>query len=124
MGHIEGITMSKSNEQIWWSLFAAGGVVSAFFVPILVIIIGIVLPFGLVGDEPFVYERIHGAVSHPVTKLILFFLIALTFFIWAHRFLFTLIHMGLHKARSVISVFCYGSAIVGTILTAIILWQI
>ena len=116
--------MSKSNEPIWWSLFAAGGVVSAFFVPILIIIIGIVLPFGLVGDEPFVYERIHGAVSQPVTKLLLFFLIVLTFFIWAHRFRYTLVHMGLHKARSVISVFCYGSAIVGTIITAIILWQI
>ncbi|MCI0453474.1 MAG: fumarate reductase subunit D [Candidatus Dadabacteria bacterium] len=116
--------MSKSNEPIWWSLFAAGGAISAFFVPILIVIIGFVLPFGLAGDEPFVYERIRSAVSHPVIKLLLFFLIALTFFIWAHRFLFTLVHMGLHNARSVISVFCYGSAIIGSILTAITLWRI
>lgn len=115
--------MSKSNEPIFWSLFAAGGVVAALFIPILILITGIVIPFALVGDEPFTYGRIQGAVSHPVIKLLLFVLIALPLFHWAHRFRFVLIDLGLHKARSPIAVLCYGTAIVGTILTAIVLWS-
>lgn len=115
--------MSKSNEPIFWSLFAAGGVVAALFIPILILITGIVIPFSLAGGEPFTYGRIHGAVSHPVVKLLLFVLIALPLFHWAHRFRFVLIDLGLNKARSPIAVLCYGAAIFGTILTAIVLWR-
>ena len=115
--------MKTSSEPLWWSLFAAGGVIAAFFVPILVVITGIVLPFGWAGEEAFEYQRIHAAVSHPLTRLILFFLIALPFYHWAHRFLYTLVHMGLQRARSLLAVLCYGSAIVGTVLTALVLWQ-
>ena len=28
--------MAKSNEPIWWSLFSAGGVVTAFFIPVTI----------------------------------------------------------------------------------------
>jgi len=115
--------MNKSPEPFWWSLFAAGGVIGAIFVPILIVITGVVLPMGLVGDEYFAYERIHAAVSYPVTRLLLFCLISLPLFHWAHRFLFTLVHIGLHKARAVIAILCYGGAIAGTLLTALILWQ-
>ena len=115
--------MSKSNEPIWWSLFAAGGMIAAFVVPVMVVITGIVLPFGLAGDEPFAYERMHAALGHPLIRLILFGLIALPFFHWAHRFRFTLVDTGLQKHHKAISVFCYGSAIIGTILTAVVLLQ-
>ena len=115
--------MRKLIEPILWSLFAGGGALAAFFVPVLIVITGIVLPFGLAGDEPFEYERLYGGVSHPMVKIGLFLLISLSFFHWAHRFLFTLVHMGLHKARSVISILSYGAAVVGTVLAAIVLWQ-
>ena len=110
--------MSKSNEPIFWSLFAAGGVVAALFIPILMVITGLILPFN---DKPFAYERIHGAVSHPLIRLLLFILIALPLFHWAHRFRFVLIDIGLKEARGIISVLCYGGAIVGTIVTAVLL---
>ena len=115
--------MARSNEPIWWSLFSAGGVVSALLVPILVIITGIIIPLHLVDGEPLAYDRMYGAVSHPVTKLFLFALIALPLFHWAHRFRFTLIDVGLKKFRTLISISCYGGAIVGTVLTAIVLWR-
>ena len=69
--------MTKSNEPIWWSLFGAGGVVAAFFIPILLVVTGLVVPLGWAGDAPFAYERMHGAVAHPLTRLCLFVLIAL-----------------------------------------------
>jgi len=115
--------MSKSYDPIFWSLFAAGGVIAAMFIPILIVFTGLVIPFALVGEEPFVYERIQGAVSHPVIRIFIFALIALPLFHFAHRFRSILSDIGLMDIRFIISVFCYGSAIVGTVITAIVLWR-
>ena len=115
--------MAKSNEAFWWSLFSAGGMVAAMVTPILIIITGILVPFGIVGDEALAFERVHSAVSHPLIKLVLFGLIALPLFHWAHRFRFTLVDIGLQRIRRLISVLCYGSAITGTIVAAIVLWR-
>lgn len=123
MDYFGGIKMRRSSEPIWWSLFAAGGVISALFIPILMLITGIVLPFTLTGEEPFIYERIHGAALHPIIRLLIFAIIAFPLFHFAHRFRFILSDIGLLKYRPLISVLCYGSAIIGTILTAIVLWK-
>ena len=115
--------MAKSNEPILWAMFSAGGMVAAMFIPILVVITGIVVPSGVAGEESLAFERLHGAVSHPVTRIILFGLIALPFFHWAHRFRFTLVDVGLQRVRTLISILCYGGAMVGTVITAIVLWR-
>ena len=115
--------MSKSNEPIWWSLFAAGGVVAALFIPIFMLITGIILPFTLTGEEPFLYERIHGAVTHPIIRLLIFCLIVFPLFHFAHRFRSILVDIGLLNIRPVISFLCYGSSIIGTIVTALVLWN-
>ena len=38
----------RSNAPIFWSLFGAGGVVSALLGPVLVLIVGIAVPLGAV----------------------------------------------------------------------------
>ncbi|MDA2926893.1 fumarate reductase subunit D [Acidobacteria bacterium AH-259-G07] len=116
--------MAKSNEPIWWSLFSAGGMLAAMFLPVLIIITGLVLPLGMAAQEAFAFERVHSAASHPIVKLFLFGLIALTFFHWAHRFRFTLVDIGLQKIRTLISILCYGSAIAVTLITAVVLWGV
>lgn len=115
--------MSKSNDAIWWSLFAAGGVVAALFIPVMMLITGILVPFAPADKDAFVYERIHGAVANPVVRILLFCLIIFPFFHFAHRFRAILIDLGLSKFRPAISVICYGSAIVGTLITAVVLWK-
>src|SRR5471032_1582047 len=40
-------SMKRSNEQIFWSLFGAGGMLAALIGPALVFITGIAVPFGL-----------------------------------------------------------------------------
>ena len=85
--------MSKSNKPVLWFLFSAGGMISAMVFPMLLIITGVILPFELAGEVTF--ERIQNAVKNPVVKLVLFFVIALPFFHWAHRFRFTLIDLSL-----------------------------
>ncbi len=92
--------------------------------PILIVITGILVPLGLASEDSLNFDRIRTAVSHPLIKLILFGVIALPLFHWAHRFRFTLVDIGLKNLSTVISIFCYGSAIAGTITAAVILWNI
>ena len=37
--------MTKTNEAFWWSLFSAGGVMSALCLPALIVATGLILPF-------------------------------------------------------------------------------
>ena len=117
--------MAKSNEPIPWSLFSAGGMLSAILLPILIVITGILVPFGFAPLESLGFDRVHAAVSgNLLVKLILFGFISLSFFHWAHRFRFALVDMGLRKIKGLIGFACYGSAFVGTVITAALLWRI
>ena len=125
MAGIGSLEMAKSNEPIWWSLFSAGGMVAAMVLPILIVITGILVPFGLAGEDPLNFERIHSAVSQKDSvKLVLFIVITLPFFHWAHRFRFTLVDVGLKSVSTLVSVLCYGGAIAGTIILVVIFWNI
>jgi fumarate reductase subunit D len=105
--------MAKSNEPIWWSLFAAGGVVAALFLPATMFITGFAIPTGLI-DEHKLFDLIH----HPLTRLYLFVVIAFPLFHGAHRSLFTLIDLGLKEMRSLLAVLLYGGAVAGTVIAA------
>ncbi len=113
--------MGKSTEPFWWLLFAAGGTVAAFVVPVHIVLGGVALAAG-VTREAFAYDRILALVSHPISRLYLFVIISLSLFHWAHRFRYTLAE-GLHLKASwlPVSVGCYGSAILGTILAVVVL---
>ena len=114
--------MAQSKEPVIWMLFSAGGMISAMVFPVLLLITGFLLPFEIAGDETF--ERIHVALKHPLIKLILFFVISLPFFHWAHRFRFTLVDIGLKPISFLISTLCYGGAVVGSLLTLYTLLRI
>ena len=56
---------------MWWALFSAGGVIAAIFIPVLILIIGLIIPFDLVDESVFSYERMYNIVSNPLMKVIL-----------------------------------------------------
>jgi succinate dehydrogenase subunit D len=116
--------MSKSNEAFWWSLFSAGGVVAALLVPVHIVLTGLAVPLGWVPAEAFGYERMRALVSHPLTKLYLFVLLALPFFHCFHRIRHTLYDTGLRAYQTPIAVLCYGAAIIGTVAAGVILLSI
>ena len=115
--------MAKSNEAFWWFLFGAGGTVAAFLAPVHIVLAGVVAPAGWAGGS-FEYDRVLALVAHPVSRLYLFVLISLPLFHWAHRFRYTLIHLGLKGGRRAVAIACYGSAIIASILTAVVLLRL
>lgn len=114
--------MAKSNEPIWWSLFSAGGVVAAFLVPVHIFLFGIAWPLGIVPADALEYSKLQALLANPVVRLYCFVLISLPLFHWAHRFRFTLVDLGLKGINTLLAVVCYGAAIVGTVVTAVVLW--
>jgi fumarate reductase subunit D len=100
-------------EPILWLLFSAGGVMAAVFLPILVLLFGLAIPLGWVEPD---YSHLHAVLSHWLTRLVVLGLLVLMLFHWAHRFKYTLIH-GLQLARleTMLTVLCYGGALLGSV---------
>jgi fumarate reductase subunit D len=106
-----------------WLLFSAGGTVAALLFPVHLVLTGLAFPLGLL--EPPRYETLHGLLKHPVTRLYLFGLITLPLFHWAHRFRYTLYDgLQLKHLTALIAVLCYGTALLGTAMTAYFLWNV
>jgi fumarate reductase subunit D len=112
--------MPKSSEPFLWLLFAAGGTVAAFLVPVHIVLTGLLAPLGW-GRTVFQYAHIAALVSHPVVRLYVFVLIALPWFHAAHRIRYGLAEgLKLHRAERLLAVICYGAASVGTALALLV----
>jgi fumarate reductase subunit D len=112
-------------EPMFWGLFSAGGFVAALLLPITVGILGIAFAARWLPVEALSYERIVDLVSHPLAKLYLLALVSLPLFHWAHRFRYTVHHQfGVHGLKRLIAVACYGTAIAGAALAALVLLRI
>src|SRR5437879_4332490 len=115
--------MRESNEAPLWELFSAGGVVSAFLIPVHLFLFGLAFPLGWLGAPR--YEHLLALVRSPLVKLYLLVLCSLPLFHWAHRFRYTLYDgLKVKHLNEVIFVFCYGGAALGTGLAAYLLWTI
>lgn len=106
--------MKRSGEAFWWSLFSAGGVVSALFLPVLVVITGLVVPAMSVQRGPTAtYETVLGIVSWWPVRLVLIAVIALSFYHAAHRIRHIIIDLGWRHHGALLGVVCYGAATTG-----------
>jgi fumarate reductase subunit D len=112
----------RTTEPLWWALFSAGGMISAMTLPVLIVVTGILVPAGAASDAALAYDRVHALVAHPLSRLVLFAVIALPLYHWAHRFLYTLVELGLRRYRHPLATICYTSAVAGTLITAAVLW--
>ena len=115
--------MREPNEAPLWALFSAGGVVSALLIPVHVFLFGLAIPLGWLGAPS--YEHLLALVRLPPVKVYLLVLCSLALFHWAHRFRYTLYDgLKVKHLNEVIFAFCYGGAVVGTVLAASLLWSI
>ena len=113
--------MKRANEPIFWSLFGAGGVLSALVGPILILLTGIVAPTGIgVPPEVMAYRRALAFAQSWCGKAVLLAVISL--FLWhaMHRIYHSLHDLGIHAGAGAAAV-CYGFALVATLATAYLL---
>lgn len=107
--------MKRSNKPIFWSLFGAGGMLSALVGPMLVFVTGIAVPLGfLLPRETMSYDRMLAFVHGGFGKLAVFLVISLFLFHGLHRMYHCLHDVGIHVGAVLKAVF-HGLAIAGTI---------
>ena len=113
----------QSSEPLLWTLFSAGGVVAAIFIPIHILLFGVAFPLGWLHGPS--YEQLITLARMPLVRIYLFILCSLPLFHFAHRFRYTLYDgLQVKHLNEVIFVLCYGSAVAGTLLAAYLLWTI
>ncbi|MCG6860387.1 MAG: hypothetical protein LJE70_03765 [Chromatiaceae bacterium] len=113
--------MAKVNKALFWSLFAAGGTLTAFVFPVLALIVLIAAH----GNPPDImaYDQIRGILANWFGKLVAFGIVSLALWHAAHRLRTALHGLGL-RADGAVSVIGYGIALLGTILAIVYLLQI
>ena len=107
--------MKRSNAPIFWSLFGAGGVLSALLGPVLVFITGIAVPMGVgLSPEALSYARVTAFAHSLHGKVLLIAVISL--FLWhaAHRIYHCLHDFGVHPGAGT-RLLLYGSALLGSV---------
>jgi len=110
----------RSIEPLLWMLFSAGGVLAALLIPILLFLFGLAFPLGWLA--PPGHEHLLAVLRHPLTRVVLFSLVMLSLFHWAHRFRYTLYDgLQIKHLNELINVFCYGGAIVGSVVAGYLL---
>lgn len=116
--------MSKrSNEPFLWLLFSAGGTVSAMLMPVHLFLFAVAFPLGWL--DPPTDETLLALIRQPLVRGYLFVFCFLPLFHWAHRFRFTLYDgLQIKHLNELITVLCYGGAMVGTVTAAYLLWKI
>ena len=119
--------MSKATgETIWWSLFAAGGVVAALLIPALIFVTGIALPFVSIGAVADLaapsYPTLFKLAFSVLGRLVLFVALSLALIHCAHRIVHTSKDIGLHAMHVPIAYLFYGAALVGTAFAFWVIW--
>lgn len=91
----------KKPEQmtpLFWGVFAAGGTAVAMLLVALIVIFGLLLPFGLIGDAAEFRANAVGFVGHGLVYLVLAGIVFTMLWHALHRFYYVLhdfhIHVG------------------------------
>lgn len=115
--------MPRSHKPIIWGLFAAGGTVAAFLVPVLILITCLAVPFGLLPPDFLSYENLLGLMQPALIRLIVFGVLFLVVWHAAHRMRITAHDLGMRNDM-VVMIVCYGTAAVATVLAIVALLSI
>jgi fumarate reductase subunit D len=113
--------MARSNKPIVWGPFAAGGTLTAFLTPAL-ILLTLLAGFGHVPDL-LGYEALRAFAAHGLVKLGLVIVIFLSLWSAAHRLRITCYDLGL-RADSLVATLVYAVAVAGTVAAALFLLRL
>jgi fumarate reductase subunit D len=113
--------MARSNKPIVWGPFAAGGTLTAFVTPALILLTLLVA----LGHAPdlLAYERMHAVASHWLAKLAFAGIVFLSLWSAAHRLRITLYDLGV-RADTLVATIVYLIALAGTLGAIVYLLRI
>ncbi|MEO3855823.1 fumarate reductase subunit FrdD [Acrocarpospora sp. B8E8] len=110
--------LRRRAEPYLWLLFGGGGVVSAMTLPALLLILGVLVPLGVLSRPDLT-----ALLSNVLVRLALVGLVLLALFHAAHRIRFTAEELlGIARWDRLIALTCYGLALAGTAITVLILF--
>ncbi len=113
----------RSIEPLLWMLFSAGGVMAGLFIPALLFLFGLAFPLGLLSVPD--HQHLLALLSHPLTRVVLFFVCVTALFHAAHRFRYTLYDgLQIKHLNEIIGLACYGGAILGSVVAGFVLWRL
>ncbi|MDO6707634.1 fumarate reductase subunit FrdD [Photobacterium sp. 1_MG-2023] len=118
--HPVDLNPKRSEEPIWWGLFGAGGTWFAMVTPVTILVLGLLMPLGIIDAEHFSYDRVLAFATRWVGAGFLFLTLALPMWHAMHR-----VHHGLHDLKFHTGlagkVICYGFAAFMSALAVIFL---
>lgn len=106
----------RSEEPVFWGLFGAGGVVAAYLTPALILITGILVPLGLMGDY-LSYANVMAFAQHWFGKLVIIAVIALPMWNACHRMFHGMHDFQIHRGMTFFKWFWYSLAAIITVMT-------
>jgi len=113
--------MAVSNKPIVWGPFAAGGTLTAFLTPVLIL----VTLLAALGHAPdmLAYERLHALAGHWLAKAAAAGVVFLSLWSTAHRLRITCYDLGV-RADTLVAAVVYAVALAGTVASAVYLIRI
>lgn len=116
-------TYQRAHEPIFWGLFGAGGMLTAFLTPVMILITGLLIPLGLMDRENLSYDKVHDFATTWYGALIILVLVALPLWHTLHRIFHALHDIGIKRGRGWQQVICYGFAFAASVFVATLLIQ-
>jgi fumarate reductase subunit D len=114
---------TRTVEPFLWLLFSAGGVLAALALPVFMLLFGLAFPLGWL--SPPDHNHMLAVLRHPLSRIAIFVLCTLALIHAAHRFRFTLYDgLQIKHLNELINPFCYGGALVGSVVAAYLLWVV
>ncbi len=113
--------MAISNKPIVWGPFAAGGTLTAFLTPAL-ILLTLLAAFGHAPDL-LAYGRMHAFAAHGFARIAIAAVVFLSLWSAAHRLRITLYDLGV-RADTLVATVVYAAALAGTAASVLYLSRI
>ena len=112
----------RSHEALFWSLFAAGSVLAALFVPALILVSSVFGPFGWRWfADAFAYEGVRDLLHPGIVRAAIGVVVALIAIHACHRLRHLAVDLHAPLPGLLIALVAYGGAVAIAALTAVFL---
>lgn len=114
---------TRSHEPVFWGLFGAGGMLTAFLTPVMILITGLLIPLGIIDKGNFNYQTIYNLATTWYGAGIILVLVALPLWHTLHRIFHALHDLGIKRGRDWQQVISYGFAFAVSVFVFTLLLQ-